>query len=86
LLVVTVRVARSSPHQQHPVSLQQPASRSGSFAWADRSMNGRASAGFEALMMALIIPSAIAVYGIAYMFSRRAGVPLDKAFAEIPPE
>jgi amino acid transporter len=37
-------------------------------------------------VMALIIPSAIAVYGIAYMFSRRAGVPLDKAFAEIPPE
>ena len=37
-------------------------------------------------VMVLIIPSAIAVYAIAYAFSRRAGVPLDKAFAEIPPE
>jgi amino acid transporter len=37
-------------------------------------------------VMALIIPTAIAVYAVAVVASRRAGVPLDRAFAEIPPE
>jgi hypothetical protein len=37
-------------------------------------------------VMALIIPSAIVVYALGWYASRRAGVPLDKAFAEIPPE
>jgi amino acid transporter len=37
-------------------------------------------------VMAMIIPSAIVVYLLATFASRRAGVPLEKAFAEIPPE
>ncbi|MGZ4480803.1 MAG: APC family permease [Gaiellales bacterium] len=37
-------------------------------------------------VMGLIIPTAAVIYGFASFMSRRAGVPLDKAFAEIPPE
>jgi amino acid transporter len=37
-------------------------------------------------VMALIIPTAAAVYGAAWLLSRRSGVSLDKTFAEIPPE
>jgi basic amino acid/polyamine antiporter, APA family len=37
-------------------------------------------------VMALIIPSAAVVYGIAWFTSKQRGVPVDKVFAEIPPE
>jgi amino acid transporter len=37
-------------------------------------------------VMALIIPTAAVIYLTASFFSRRAGVPLEKALAEIPPE
>jgi amino acid transporter len=37
-------------------------------------------------VMALIIPTAAAVYLLASYMSRRAGVPLEKALGEIPPE
>jgi Na+-translocating ferredoxin:NAD+ oxidoreductase RnfA subunit len=37
-------------------------------------------------LMALIIPSAIVVYGIAWFTSKQRGVSVDKVFAEIPPE
>ncbi len=37
-------------------------------------------------VMALIIPSAIVVYGIAWFTSKQRGVSVDKVFAEIPPE
>jgi hypothetical protein len=36
--------------------------------------------------MALIIPSAAVVYGIAWFTSKQRGVRVDKVFAEIPPE
>jgi amino acid transporter len=37
-------------------------------------------------VMALIVPSAIVVYGIAWYTSKQRGVAVDKVFAEIPPE
>jgi amino acid transporter len=37
-------------------------------------------------VMALIIPTAAAIYVAATVVSRRAGVPLEKALGEIPPE
>jgi len=37
-------------------------------------------------VMVLIIPTAAAIYGAAWAISKRSGVPLDKAFAEIAPE
>jgi len=37
-------------------------------------------------VMALIIPSAAVVYGIAWFTSKQRGVAVDKVFAEIPPE
>jgi len=37
-------------------------------------------------VMALIIPSAAVVYGIAWFTSKQRGVRVDKVFAEIPPE
>ena len=37
-------------------------------------------------VMALIIPSAAVVYGIAWFTSKQRGVSVDKVFAEIPPE
>ena len=37
-------------------------------------------------VMALIIPSAAVVYGIAWFTSKRRGVAVDRVFAEIPPE
>ena len=37
-------------------------------------------------VMVAIIPTAAAVYAFATAMSRRAGVPLSRAFAEIPPE
>jgi amino acid transporter len=37
-------------------------------------------------VMALIIPSAVVVYGIAWFTSKQRGVAVDKVFAEIPPE
>jgi amino acid transporter len=37
-------------------------------------------------VMALIIPTATLIYGIAWFTSKRRGVSVDKVFAEIPPE
>jgi amino acid transporter len=37
-------------------------------------------------VMALIIPSATLIYGIAWFTSKQRGVSVDKVFAEIPPE
>ena len=37
-------------------------------------------------VMAMIVPSAIVVYGIAWFTSKQRGVSVDKVFAEIPPE
>jgi amino acid transporter len=37
-------------------------------------------------VMALIVPSAAVVYGIAWFTSKQRGVPVDRVFAEIPPE
>lgn len=37
-------------------------------------------------VMALIVPSAAVVYGIAWFTSKQRGVSVDKVFAEIPPE
>ena len=37
-------------------------------------------------VMALIIPTAAVVYGIAWFTSKQRGVAVDKVFAEIPPE
>ena len=52
-------------HQQQPVPPQQPASATGSISrGAERSMSGRASAGFVALMIALIIPSTTVCDGV----------------------
>ena len=36
--------------------------------------------------MAMIIPSATVIYVIAWFTSKRRGVPVDRVFAEIPPE
>ena len=53
-------VARGDVHQQQPLPPQQPASAIGSSGRADRSMRGRASPGFVAWMIALIIPAVTA--------------------------
>jgi hypothetical protein len=37
-------------------------------------------------VMALIVPTAALIYGIAWYTSKQRGVPVDKVFAEIPPE
>jgi amino acid transporter len=37
-------------------------------------------------VMALIIPTATVIYGIAWFTSKQRGVSVDKVFAEIPPE
>jgi amino acid transporter len=37
-------------------------------------------------VMVLIVPSAIVIYGIAWYTSKQRGVPVDRVFAEIPPE
>ena len=55
------RAGRISSSRSPP---QQPASAIGSSRGAARSMSGRASAGFVALMIALIIPSATACDGV----------------------
>jgi hypothetical protein len=36
--------------------------------------------------MALIIPTATLIYGIAWYTSKQRGVAVDRVFAEIPPE
>ena len=36
--------------------------------------------------MILILPTAALVYGIAWYTSKQRGVPVDRVFAEIPPE
>jgi basic amino acid/polyamine antiporter, APA family len=37
-------------------------------------------------VMALIVPTAALIYGIAWYTSKQRGVPVDRVFAEIPPE